>query len=553
MSNKYFFLLIILLFSSCVFADKLNFELETTNPISEPYFKGTTVKEIKVDIVDSADNILSKNFDYLDLKLGDEKIKLYKKNSSYISTSEFRISNSHVKLERLIFNVETPIPGVSVVSKSFSMDQLENYAKYEFIDLKEIYNKGQEVNLNLKLEFLKPNMSIDKVYLLNPSIENNVFSCEENNCNQKFKVPSDSELLEIEILGYLNYGDKTVPLYITASLPTSEKVNLEVFNPKDGVVGNPLSLEFGLFYENGLELDIDNFKLFLDGDEKKVRKTSDNKYSINYLLFPYFSVDNNITIQHNENTYYKQLEIDLRPGTWFWVVVIVILLLIGFNVFLLIRKVLKKEDVNELIAKRDFYIDDLKRLKKDFLGGKLSKSVYDNSVQEYKLQISMLNSRILKVKQILSRKESGRTQDALNFIKDKSSEDPVDLPKFEKIDKDDLSNLMGKVLKESKPVEEPKIESKEEVLQEAIKEEPKLEGEKKPGFFSKIFSVFKRKKKSAEAANLKEESKSEKKEELKSKRKEVDMEKVEEEVNKQEAEEDYNLPSDSEFDINSWK
>jgi len=404
--NKKILILLLLLMSSFVLGDTLDYSLNTSYPDSEPYFIGTNVKEISISILDSSKNIIDSAYEYLDIKIGNESFKLYKKDKSYVSNKDFIISEDNVSSGNMIVRVDTRVEKVSNTMKAFTVKPVSDYLTYD-LNVKDSYNLKQKIIFDFEVKFLKSSMSDLSCYFRSPILKDSSIGCEDNVCLRTIDMiaPETGNVYNYEIFCSSKYQNKIIPLYIKVPITVSNNLNIELVNPKDGVPTNPFNLKFKLTYPNGLPLESQNLSVSVDGKEKKVKYLSNSEYSINYFLFPFTTLDENITFGYNGNTYNETVNVGLKSALWFWVSLFVILIIVISNVLLLVFKVFKKEDVNDLIARRDLYMDKSRGLKDQYLAGQMTKTTYDGLKKDYQFKIATLNSKIIKLKKITPKEQ----------------------------------------------------------------------------------------------------------------------------------------------------
>gem|GEM_PF-4265779 len=502
-----------------VHANTLNFGLTTAYPDTEPYYLGTQIKEIKIWITDNSNNIVAPVENQLEISIGPDKIQLYKKGVYFVSNTEFFLESKHVTANNLVIKIDTLLEGVTQTAKAYKLRDVSEYIKTELVNIKDFYNAGQTISFDIKYNTIASNISNPECVLIQPAIAENKFVCNEL-CQLNVEMPNatDNSKQEFKIFCYINVQGKLLPIYISKNIDLSSDLNVNILNPNNGVVDNPFVIELNAFYPNGLALENNSVSVKLNEKEKNITVLPDGTLQINYLLIPYMTLDKTIVLSYNGVDYKKKINIKLKPAFWFWIVIAVLLFIILINLVFALMKLLKKDNLNDLIAKRDLYLDKYKSLKKEYLAGRTTKAVYDELNSEYQINISLLNNKISKLKSITPKSQYS---EIVHQIKN-SSKLSIDDNKEEN-PPDELIKTLTK--KQNKEV--PELQNPEEKELE-IPELPELKEElPTQSIFSKLFG----KKKETEEKTLEDK-----------------IDEVKETLPKTENETD-----DENIDINVWK
>jgi len=454
----------------------LDYSLETAYPSNAPYYLGTQVKAIKVWIMDGNTKINS-DYSFIEVQIGTKKLKLNKKDKTFSSSEKFYITSDNLTAGKLVLNVTTPMSNVTNKTKTYNVEDPAKYVKAT-LSTKDFYNPSQTIDLNVSLDYLTPDVSSPTCYLLNPFEKNNLFTCSTKDCYKKTKMPEDANNEQLlEVFCYVSKGESLIPIYIQKDLGVSNDLILTITNPeKSGVVISPLFLLFKLNYPNGLPLENHAITVYVDGKIKNITVLSSGEYQLNDLLVPYLNYKRDIKLRYNDKIYLKQVNIYLKPALWFWIFSGVVLFIILMNLILLFYRLFKREDVNELVAERNLYVDKTANLKKEFLAGKLTKSSYDELTKDYEFKIAYLNSKIIKLKKLSPEDQYKQIR---SQIKSPMLENKM-LPD------DSLLKTIGS--------KEPKVQEKKPELKM-----PEIEQkEKKPGFFETLFAKKEVKEKTVE-------------------------------------------------------
>ena len=400
---KLYFLIFLFFFLSPVFGLALtpSLELITTAPETTPYLVGTEINTIKVFFSD-VNGLNTAPFDKIMVFLKDKKIELYKLDGVYVSNPDLFITSDLVYGGKLDISLGQKA-GYEFSKQKFSFDV---EAITDYIDLikpkiKDVYNFGQKLSLEYSINSYKKDLKNLKMWVLKPSIENGQFSCDNFVCKLDFEIPAlDANSMDLFIYGVFAYHGRNIPFVDQYNILLSDKLNIQITNPeKDGTLNSPFSLNFKVFYVNGEEFVNEYGKFFFDGKEETLKKAKDY-YFMNYFMFPYLSFDHNLGFVYGKSQGILNTNFGLKPGLWFY-------LLVGFFVFIflleaiiLLVKKLKKEDLNELIGKRDVYKKKQKNLKKQFLVGAITKAYFDSENEKIEYVLTYLNKKILELESL---------------------------------------------------------------------------------------------------------------------------------------------------------
>lgn len=474
-------LLVILSSSICAYA--FEYSLETAYPDTQPYYLGTQVKSIKVWLLEDNEKI-DVNANFIDLRIGKDVLRLNKKDKIFSTNDNFYITKDNITSGNMILEVITPIPNVINKNVSYKIEDPAKYITLELLDLKENYNIAQTVDLNISFKYVVNDLALPTCYSLNLTQKNNLFTCAGTKCTKSIKIPNDANVeYNLNIFCYTKKGESLIPLYINKTLKITNDLILTITNPDSkGIVNNPLFMNFRLEYPNGLKLDTRLIEIYANDRSKSITHLENGEYQINELFIPYTDFNKQIKIVYNGNTYFKEVRYSLKPASWFWITVVVILLIILMNLVFLIIKLFKKEDVNQLIAERNLYVDKLSNMKKEYLGAKMTKSSYDEFTKDYEFKIAYLNSKIIKLKKLSPEDQYKQIKRSIQTPEMKETPKPDDLLKALKTKQPEIvkPEEVNINVKPIQSLEIKQIETKPEIQDKGI--------EKKPGFFEKLFT-----------------------------------------------------------------
>ena len=396
------FLSLVLTLSS-IFAVSMNVELTTEYPSEAPYFVGTHITEVNVWFEDSGVRIIPSN-STINLEVGSQNITLIKNEDHFTSNNSLYIMDGDLVSNNLLVKLSTPLFANLNSVKIYKVESLDDYVTYDFRGLKSEYNVGQNIDIVLDFNFVNKTLFGLHCFLLSPEVKKSEFDCDGDSCRKTITMP---ELPNITLKTFCNskYINQTIPMYLEKDINASRDLNILVVNPAEGVVTNPFTIDFQVKYPNGLPLENNNLELFIDGAEKNVSYSGRDVYSINYLLIPYTNLDENILLLFNNNNYKINLDEDLLPDTWFWVLLFVLIIIFSGILFMILFSLLRKDDLNALILERDTKTDKLKALNRDLLEGQITKAKFNSLSEELQFDIADLNSRIIKLKKITPKEQ----------------------------------------------------------------------------------------------------------------------------------------------------
>ncbi|MDD4984029.1 MAG: hypothetical protein PHH82_04315 [Candidatus ainarchaeum sp.] len=397
---KLYILIFLFFFLPSVFGLALtpNLELVTTAPETAPYLVGTEINTLRLSFSDINGQVMAP-FDKIMVFLDDKKIELYKLDNVYVSNPDLFITSDLVYGGKLDVSLEQKA-GYEFSKQKFSFDveEITDYIDLIKPKIKEIYNFGQKLSLEYTISPYKKDIKNLKMWVLKPGIENGQFSCDGFVCKLSFEIPAlDANSMDLFIYGVFTYHGRNIPFIDQYNVLLSDKLDIQITNPeKDGTVNSPFSVDFKVFYANGEEFGNEYGKFVFDGKEETLKKAKDY-YFMNYFMFPYISFDHNLEFIYGKSKGVLSTDFSLKPGLWFY-------LLVGFFIFIflletviLLVKKLKKEDLNELIGKRDVYKKKQKDMKKQFLAGAITKSYFDSENEKIEYVLTYLNKKILEI------------------------------------------------------------------------------------------------------------------------------------------------------------
>ncbi len=388
-------ILSVLFLSSFCLATDVNLSIKTIYPDTSPYYVGTTITSLKLDIIKDSVN---KNDDYntIEISIGESKFTLKKVSKQFSINPNYIILPTDVKSNELAIKIITPIEGL--VNNTFKIRVLDpnEIFRYNIDGLNSVYNKNQDAEINIRFDIIKSATNLG-CYVTNPTVDDRVVSCNNNICSKVIRAQDTNGYFNASILCSVTYNNKQIPQNIILHIPLSNQLNIDMVNPKDGLVLNPFSVDLNVSYSNGLKLESDDLELYVNGLLKSA-SVNDGILSYNSLLIPFTDFNDSVMIKYRDSSYTKDFTLSLRPAYWFWIAIALVLLVIIVNISLLIYKVYKKEDLDVLIQTRDSYMQKLNEIKQQFSTLRITKATFDELSQEYQINISNLNSKIVKLK-----------------------------------------------------------------------------------------------------------------------------------------------------------
>ncbi len=393
------FLFLLIFICNSAFADNLNYSITTELPDKDPYYIGTFVKDLSIYFTNDLDKVVNNDLNYLNVKLGNLDYKFLKEKDNKYHLRNFYVLEEHVINSRFSIEIKTPLEQPNV-KKSYAVKDISNYLK-----LKNNINNFSKLTVGEKIQLYLEFESLKDISNLNCFIQyNNVKSnlnCERNVCIINFLVPET--LNEINFV--CNY-EKTIDnlkskypfvINLRPELLTGIYIK-EITNPEKKVIKNPFEVCFNIYYKsNRLLRDYYNLDLYVN-NVKTNFYDKENNYCFNKFLFPYTKLDLDLTLIYDDSEYYFNYNEKLKPGL-FWILVFVfVILFIIVNVIFIIRSLVSKEDLDSLVSKRDSYQARLKLIKEKYLQGNLDKKEFEKDLQEYTIKISWLNEQILRLR-----------------------------------------------------------------------------------------------------------------------------------------------------------
>lgn len=425
---KLYYSLAFIIFLSWVYCLDItpNLTLTTTAPDSAPYFIGTEINTIKLGF-DSNGQALTPT-DKVILFVGNKKLELLKIGNEYISNPDIMITPDLVKDSKLRIEI-SPIQGYQLSKKTFEfeIEDITNYIELIKPEIKSLYNYGQEIVLEYTINPFKKDLKNLKMWVFKPAIEDNQFSCIDFVCKKSFVVPNlDANITPLIIYGSFVYHGRNIPFVDSYELNLVDNLSIELLNPtKEGYLYNPFAIEFKVKYANGEFFKGNIAKFVFDGKEKILKKKGDY-YFVNTFLFPFLSFNHSLEFSSGKSKATLNTNFSLKPTLWFYLLVCFFVFVFLIELIIHIVKRFKKYDLNELIAKRDFYKEKQKKLRKDFLSQKITKTYFDAETEKLEYIISYLNKQILELEK---KEEQSKKLTPLRFESLEKKRKVVEVPK----------------------------------------------------------------------------------------------------------------------------
>ena len=77
----------------------------------------------------------------------------------------------------------------------------------------------------------------------------------------------------------------------------------------------------------------------------------ENNYCFNKFLFPYTNLNLDLTLTYDNSEYYFKYNEKLKPGLFWTLVFVFVILFVIINIVFIIHSIVSKEDLDSLIAK----------------------------------------------------------------------------------------------------------------------------------------------------------------------------------------------------------
>jgi len=148
--RRYLLIFFLLISFSFVFADTIEYSLQTSYPDTAPYYVGTQINQVKIWVENEDNDVVNIANNELDITFGNQSLKLYKKDNYFVSNTEIYITRDMLSAGKLPIKVKSMIENTTNNTNTYTVNDPSSFLKFKFNYLYTTYNRGQNVDINIK-------------------------------------------------------------------------------------------------------------------------------------------------------------------------------------------------------------------------------------------------------------------------------------------------------------------------------------------------------------------------------------------------------------------